>query len=630
VESLEDYWIVSDKKPAREFVSKVEELKKAKELDFDPTPGFGPYKKFFPKEAVAHPAKMNAYLLEYLITHYTEPGHVVLDPMGGTGSTGVVAALHGRDAVVVELEEKFTVWAEKAKARVDGAPTLNPKGSIRIVKGDARRLSELLGQVDEVVGSPPYNERYAYKDPQEAQKDDPTASQRGRVHRPFSQDPSNIGNLKHGEVDAVVSSPPYHTRTDGEGINRVGIPGSRGVNGARPDSMKYSKDRVNNIGEITALGTVDVAIGSPPYADSANSHDQGKVYDRMASDPASGRFGRKSHPHTAERYSDDPNNIGNLPPGRVDEVISSPPYSEGEFDYHHGIKPDKLSPNLKGRKAFEERRKEEYSEGNITTFKHGEIDYVVTSVPYQDSEAFQDTDFMVKIADEQDEKVRAGVNRGHPKSAFRTLKYKSGGHASQGHAASQGAEAEYMARAEAGRTEHPGNIGRLRSSENEVNEILTSPPYVNTVIKKQFRTEEDLERFVKGQKWLLEHGRSEEGIKRFIKKSWIGYPDNPDNIGNAAKESYLQAMLRVYSEMWKVLRPGGRAVIVVKPFSRDKKVVDLPWQTWLLLKKVGFEFEDVVKLRLKKLSFWRIIQYKKDPGVEQIRHEYCLVVRKQS
>ena len=57
-----------------EFKSKIEELKPAKELNFVSTPGFGIYKKFFPKEAVAHPAKMNCLLLEYLIENYTEGG----------------------------------------------------------------------------------------------------------------------------------------------------------------------------------------------------------------------------------------------------------------------------------------------------------------------------------------------------------------------------------------------------------------------------------------------------------------------------------------------------------------------------------------------------------------------------
>ena len=48
------------------FMSKLEEIMPAEELIFEPTPAFGKYKEFL-KHAVAHPAKMNTNLLEFLI-----------------------------------------------------------------------------------------------------------------------------------------------------------------------------------------------------------------------------------------------------------------------------------------------------------------------------------------------------------------------------------------------------------------------------------------------------------------------------------------------------------------------------------------------------------------------------------
>jgi ubiquinone/menaquinone biosynthesis C-methylase UbiE len=108
----------------------------------------------------------------------------------------------------------------------------------------------------------------------------------------------------------------------------------------------------------------------------------------------------------------------------------------------------------------------------------------------------------------------------------------------------------------------------------------------------------------------------------------VGYSPNKDNIGNLKKETYLQAMFRVYGEMFRVLKPGGLAVIIVKPFIRNKRVVDLPWHTWLLMAKVGFTLEKLYKLRLKQQSFWRILQYKKDPDLERICHEYVIVAKK--
>ena len=85
-----------------EFRSKLEDLMVAEELLFNATPGFGPYKRFL-EDAIAHPAKMNTKLLKFLIKNFTQQGDVILDPMCGSGSTGVVAALHGRNAVQVDI-----------------------------------------------------------------------------------------------------------------------------------------------------------------------------------------------------------------------------------------------------------------------------------------------------------------------------------------------------------------------------------------------------------------------------------------------------------------------------------------------------------------------------------------------
>jgi hypothetical protein len=81
--------------------------------------------------------------------------------------------------------------------------------------------------------------------------------------------------------------------------------------------------------------------------------------------------------------------------------------------------------------------------------------------------------------------------------------------------------------------------------------------------------------------------------------------------------------------MFKVLKPNGKAIIVIKPFIRNKKVVDLPYHTWLLLKKAGFKLVKLFKLRLKQESFWRILYSKKFPDVPKIKHEYVLVCQKE-
>jgi hypothetical protein len=130
--------------------------------------------------------------------------------------------------------------------------------------------------------------------------------------------------------------------------------------------------------------------------------------------------------------------------------------------------------------------------------------------------------------------------------------------------------------------------------------------------------------------------------------------DNPDNISNLAfgdaaqlgesqadlqqlykklltkkgKPTYLSEMLLVYKNMYDILKPGGVACVVVKPFIKDRKVVDLPYITWCLLRYVGFTLEKTYKWRIERLSFWRILYAKKNPGVPLVAHEYVVVVRK--
>ncbi|GAI57763.1 unnamed protein product, partial [marine sediment metagenome] len=199
-----------------EFCSQLEDLMPAEELLFDSTPGFGSVYKRFLGHSIAHPAKMNTKLTEFLIEKFTEEGDVVLDPMAGSGQTGVIAALHGRDSVCVELEEKFFGWMERARLKVERQRTLAVKGIIRNVIGDARKLSELLKDADVVVTSPPYSESHI-GDNQRYLSGKLSEDENRRIARSlenpdrygYSRDAHNIGNLSHGKIDAIVTSPPY-------------------------------------------------------------------------------------------------------------------------------------------------------------------------------------------------------------------------------------------------------------------------------------------------------------------------------------------------------------------------------------------------------------------------------------
>jgi tRNA G10 N-methylase Trm11 len=144
------------------FRSKLEDLMPAEELDFPPTPGFGPWSVLFSEKVRAFPAKANLHLLSFLIRKYSEPGSVVVDPMAGTYSTCVMAALLGRVGIGVEIEEEYYRWGLETKERVERAGSLGQRGEMVVMRGDARKLAEILkhvkGHVTLVLFSPPYGD----------------------------------------------------------------------------------------------------------------------------------------------------------------------------------------------------------------------------------------------------------------------------------------------------------------------------------------------------------------------------------------------------------------------------------------------------------------------------------------
>lgn len=54
-----------------------------------------------------HPTEKAVSVLQPLVRSFSEPGDLVLDPFAGSGSSLVAAALSGRSALGIELEEKY-------------------------------------------------------------------------------------------------------------------------------------------------------------------------------------------------------------------------------------------------------------------------------------------------------------------------------------------------------------------------------------------------------------------------------------------------------------------------------------------------------------------------------------------
>jgi 16S rRNA G966 N2-methylase RsmD len=601
----------------QEFRSRLEDLTEVEELKIRQEVAFGKYAALMPEEARQHPAKYNTELVEFLIEKYTQPGDVVADIMAGTGVLGVVAALRGRDVVQVELEPRYFEWMEKARESVEKLNTLTPKGRIINLLGDARKLTELLAEhVGAIITSPPFGDtNLSAGDPERRRE---RLLQAGHDPSDFLGGSARNAVLKHyGQADAVIVSPPYGDAVSNDKEGPL----------AGADIRRYGRWRegtarrhsyTQHLLPVKSSVDVDAVIMSPPYSNT-------NPFDKKDTE-----FWKRAH-EMGNRWTPDPpkgvrnmelaqGNIGNLPLGPVDTIITPPPYERiRSHERHH-------TPNTgSAEKLLDEKQLGYYlagSKDNIGNLSLGPVDAVITSPPYADT----------KKGKADVEKMAERWNR-----AFRehAETWNSWGTTSK----TPGRLRAFKALG-SGYSENANNIGNL--SLGPVDAVITSPPFGEANRGGGIA--------VKGYEG--KHGKDPELHLRHDRP----LSDNPDNISNLAfgdaaqlgepqvdlqqlykklltkkgKPTYLSEMLLVYKNMYDVLKPGGAACVVVKPFVKDRKVVDLPYITWCLLRAVGFVLEKAYKWRIERPSFWRILYAKKNPDVPLVAHEYVVVVRKKA
>lgn len=190
-------------------------------------------------ESMSHPAKASWDLAFKINEHLEElgllkPADTVIDIMAGTSRIPIAACAKGYRAIAVELEEKFCAMSEAN--REYASKKLGREIDLKIIQGDARRLSELLrerGLIGEV--SPPYGDQVMrgdspdrkYEIVSEMVKKGGKVSKRslswlkgypkGQQKPHYQQtgqgqynpdNPANIGNLSDRPLKAITS-PPY-------------------------------------------------------------------------------------------------------------------------------------------------------------------------------------------------------------------------------------------------------------------------------------------------------------------------------------------------------------------------------------------------------------------------------------
>ncbi|MGP3949649.1 TRM11 family SAM-dependent methyltransferase [Streptomyces sp. 7N604] len=144
--------------------------------------------------SAAHPAKMLPAIAAHAIRTYTRPGDLVLDPMCGIGTTLVEAIHLGRSAIGVEYELQ---WARLARLNAASATREGGTGTGAVDCGDARRLTRLIptalhGEVDLVLTSPPYGSSVHGQ-----VRSTRETGERGVVKKDFhySHDPANLAHV---------------------------------------------------------------------------------------------------------------------------------------------------------------------------------------------------------------------------------------------------------------------------------------------------------------------------------------------------------------------------------------------------------------------------------------------------
>ena len=311
--------------------------------------------ELFTPKSNAHPAKMSGALLDRIRRFGEErgwwkPGDCILDNYWGIGTTGLMR-LHGYDVIGVELEQHFIEMAQENARILDGKGAWVPKlGECRIIQGDSRKLTELLGiQADGGLTSPPYiNFRKGG-----GLNIEPPESFRGvlRTHTLKEGDAEGqIGNLPD-KPDAALTSPPFtgtpdwhretlHPRNQqaffckGYADASVTSPPYAGQNqrdiaeeeygsqleGGLKRNIRQTQPYGESEGQIAALpDQPDGAVLSPPWGDqkSYQIYDEEKGFHSYDENEPKNRMKRDYVPGSEEGQ------IGNLP----DAAVLSPPYA---------------------------------------------------------------------------------------------------------------------------------------------------------------------------------------------------------------------------------------------------------------------------------------------------------------
>jgi len=205
-----------------------------------------------------------------------------------------------------------------------------------IIQGDSRNLCQLLSECDCIVGSPPYAQ-LGITIKGHGIKGANVTNDKNYGSAEYGQTPGQLGAMKPGSIDTGVSSPPYAESLKGDGTQKETAAESRAKRRTEGGSLGQSQ-RTQGYGSNGNLGNlkpgdIDCVLGSPPYATGSIAKNspgidrkkQWETYRSQGGGLSYKAFCKQQDKHSHE-YGNTEGQLQNLKPGDIDMICSSPPY----------------------------------------------------------------------------------------------------------------------------------------------------------------------------------------------------------------------------------------------------------------------------------------------------------------
>lgn len=427
----------------------------------------------------------------------------------------------------------------------------------------------------------------------------------------YGETPGQIEKMPEGNLDAAVSSPPFGGQSADGGWQMLGKYAEKGQLtvkqvGGDPNKSYPSWDKERDTSYGHAEGQLadsemkdeglDAAISSPPYStQQVEGGDQaanpsfkwvdGERTDRGKINPANFR---------GINYGKEQGQMGNM-----DAAITSPAYGDiSQSGGTAGLK--EHGTGLTGGERFFTEYGEQGGQLGRKPVSEDGLDAALSSPPYAGARIDgRGDEGSSNLRDENGEFLRG----------------------------EEGWEARKAMGDRYG--EQDGQLGAM--AEGEVADAVTSsPPFEDSLSNDP-------------SKKLLR-----QDFKMGASSMGQGYGEQLEgNIGEQSGDDFWMASRKILENLFYLIKPGGKAIFVLKRYVKDRQIVEFPTKWVRLCEAVGFEldewikawvvedrgaqydlFGNLVEKRVKRASFFRLLAEKK--GAPPIDWEDVVVLTKPS